>query len=223
VGDTFLRVDQEGLVIAQADDTAVRCISGDRCFYSSLSSPYLGYDLDERQRMKDAYYPARIILKPGPLPWRKEMRARLLCLDLLVAGVLGLIATAVAKVPPPSGTLTIATTSVAVGIGVNWGTGVLTTNGQRYPFAVQGLEVGGVGVSKVQAVGQVYHLRKVEDFIGTYVAVRADAAVGGGAGILTMRNHHGVVINLQSVQQGFKLTAGVEGITIMWKGRRGRL
>jgi hypothetical protein len=47
------------------------------------------------------------------------------------------------------GTLTIATTSVAVGIGVNWGTGVLTTYGQRYPFAVQGLEVGGVGVSKV--------------------------------------------------------------------------
>jgi hypothetical protein len=61
----------------------------------------------------------------------------------------------------------------------------------------------------------------MEDFVGTYVAVGADAAVGGGAGILTMRNQHGVVINLQSVQQGIKLTAGVEGITIAWKGRRG--
>lgn len=150
------------------------------------------------------------------------MRARLLYLSLLVAGILGLIATAVAKAPPPSGTLTIATTSVAVGIGVNWGTGVLTTRGQRYQFAVQGLEVGGVGVSRVQAVGQVYRLRTVEDFVGTYVAVGADAAVGGGAGILTMRNQHGVVINLQTVQQGIKLTAGVAGITITWKGRRGR-
>ena len=93
---------------------------------------------------------------------------------------------------------------------------------QRYSFAVQGLEVGGVGVSKVQAVGQVYHLLKVEDVVGTYVAVGADAAVGGGAWILTMRNQHGVVINLQSVQQGIKLPAGVEGITIAWKGRRGR-
>jgi hypothetical protein len=149
------------------------------------------------------------------------MRARLWRLGLLVAGVVGLIATAVAKPPPPSGTLSITTTSVAVGLGVHWGTGVLTTRGQRYPFAIQGLEVGGVGVSKVQAVGQVYHLRQVADFAGTYVAVGANAAVGGGAGIMTMRNQHGVVINLQSTQQGLKLTAGVEGITITWKGGRG--
>jgi hypothetical protein len=82
------------------------------------------------------------------------------------------------------------------------------------------LEVGGVGVSKVQAIGQVYYLGQVGDFAGTYVAVGADAAVGGGAGILTMRNQHGVVINLQSVQQGIKLTAGVEGITITLKSSR---
>jgi hypothetical protein len=44
-------VHQEGLVISQADDTAVRCISGDRCFYALLSSPYLGYALYERQRV----------------------------------------------------------------------------------------------------------------------------------------------------------------------------
>jgi hypothetical protein len=40
--------------------------------------------------------------------------------------VLGLVATAVAKGPRPSGTLSIATTSVAVGIGVHWGNGILT-------------------------------------------------------------------------------------------------
>ena len=140
----------------------------------------------------------------------------------VVVVILGLIAPVLAKAPRPSGTLSLATTSIAVGIGVNWGTGILTTAGQRYAFAVQGLEVGGVGVSKVRAVGQVYHLRKVEDFSGTYVAVGADAAVGGGAGILTMRNQHGVVINLQSTQQGIKLTAGVEGITMTFKGGRGR-
>jgi hypothetical protein len=134
--------------------------------------------------------------------------------------VLGLVATAVAKGPRPSGTLSITTTSVAVGIGVHWGNGILTAQGQRYSFAIQGLEVGGVGVSKVRAVGQVYYLRQVGDFAGTYVAVGADAAVGGGAGILTMRNQHGVVINLQSVQQGIKLTAGVEGITITLKSSR---
>jgi len=149
-------------------------------------------------------------------------RSRFRVSALLGVMFLGLMATAVAKPPTPSGTLTIATTSIAVGIGVNWGTGVLTTYGQRYAFTVQGLEVGGVGVSKVQAVGQVYNLRKVADFSGTYVAVGADAAVGGGAGILTMRNQHGVVINLQSTQQGIKLTAGVEGITMTLKGGRDR-
>jgi hypothetical protein len=147
-------------------------------------------------------------------------RSRSCLSPLLGVIVLGLVATAVAK-PPLSGTLSMTTTSIAVGIGVHWGNGVLTAHGQRYTFAVQGLEVGGVGASRVQAVGQVYYLRKVEDFAGTYAAVGADAAVGGGAGILTMRNQHGVVINLQSTQQGVKLTAGVEGITITWKGGRG--
>ena len=145
------------------------------------------------------------------------------CVSLLLGMVvLGLVATAIAKAPPPSGTLSIATTSIAVGIGVHWGNGILTAYGQRYAFAVQGLEVGGIGVARVQAVGQVYHLRRVEDFAGTYVAMAADAAVGGGAGLLTMRNQHGVVINLQSTQQGVKLTAGVEGITMTLKSGRGR-
>ena len=138
---------------------------------------------------------------------------------MLVVVVLGLGVTAAAKVPPPSGTLSISTTSIAVGIGVNWGSGVLITHGKRYRFDLQGLEVGGVGVSRVQATGQVYHLGKVADFTGTYVAVGADAAVGYGAGLLTMRNQHGVVVNLQAVQQGVKLTAGGQGITIELKNR----
>ena len=140
------------------------------------------------------------------------------CLSILVWGfVLGSATPATAKAPPPSGTLTISTTSIAVGIGVNWGTGILTTRGKRYPFALQGLEIGGIGASKVQATGQVYHLRQVADFAGTYVAVGADAAVVQGAGLLTMRNQHGIVVNLQSIQQGVKLTAGGEGITIKLK------
>ena len=140
----------------------------------------------------------------------------------LWAFVLGLVATTAATAPRPSGTLSISTTSIAVGIGVNWGQGVLTTRGKRYTFELQGLEVGAVGMSKVQATGQVYHLGKVADFEGTYVAVGADAAVGGGAGLLTMRNQNGVVVNLQSVQQGIKLTAGGEGINIKLKNSRNR-
>ncbi len=149
------------------------------------------------------------------------LRLSRLCMSILLwVLVLGSVTPATAKAPPPSGTLRISTTSIAVGIGVNWGTGILTARGKRYPFALQGLEIGGVGVSKVQATGQVYHLRQVADFAGTYIAVMADAAVVQGAGLLTMRNQHGVVINLQTVQQGVKLTAGGEGITIKLKNSR---
>jgi hypothetical protein len=37
-----------------------------------------------------------------------------------------------------------------------------------------------------------------------------------------MRNQQGIVINLQSTQQGLKLTAGVEGIAMTLQGGRGR-
>jgi hypothetical protein len=138
---------------------------------------------------------------------------------MLLVVVLGVVAVAADKPPPPSGTLSIATTSIAVGIGVNWGTGTLTTGGKRYRFDLKGLEIGGIGVSKVQAKGQVYNLKKVADFAGNYVAATGDAAVGVGAGLLTMRNEHGVVVNIQSTQKGVKLTAGAEGILITLHGR----
>src|SRR5262245_58268777 len=137
--------------------------------------------------------------------------------SMLLVGAFGLVATVTAQVPPPSGTLSISTTAIAVGIGVNWGGGILLTQGKHYRFTVQGLEVGAVGVSTVQATGKVYHLGQVADFAGTYVAAEGGAAVGIGVGVLTMRNQHGVVINLQSVQRGVKLTAGVGGITIALK------
>jgi hypothetical protein len=136
---------------------------------------------------------------------------------LLLVCVHGLVVTVNAQAPRASGTISISTTSIAVGIGANWGEGTLTTQGKHYRFTVQGLEVGAVGVSKVQATGKVYHLGKVADFEGTYAAAEGGATVGAGAGVLTMRNQHGVVIDLQSAQHGVKLTAGVGGITMALK------
>jgi len=141
---------------------------------------------------------------------------------VLWLAVLAVVTSAVAQTPRPAGTLTLSLTSVAVGVGANWGSGVLTTGGNRYPFAINGLEVGGVGVSKVQARGQVYDLSRVADFAGTYVAAEGGATVGAGAGVLTMRNQHGVVINIQSTQQGVKVNAGGEGITIRLKNHATR-
>lgn len=124
------------------------------------------------------------------------------------------IATAAEK---PSGTATIESTSVALGVGVSWGDGKLQYKGKTHTFSVKGLSVVDLGVSKVSARGKVYHLNKVEDFTGTYVAAQAGAAVGGGMSVVALKNQNGVVMELSSTQTGVKLTLAGEGLEVKLK------
>jgi len=119
----------------------------------------------------------------------------------------------------PSGTISLETTAIAAGAGVHWGDGTLTLNdGRQYNFALRGLAVGSVGMAKVNAEGKVYNVPTLSDFDGTYLAAEAGVAIGGGGpGVITMRNQHGVIIEQQSVQQGAKLTIGVQGVEIALK------
>ena len=117
----------------------------------------------------------------------------------------------------PSGTVTIETTAVAAGVGYSWGEGVLTFNGKEYPFKVKGLSVIDVGVSKVSAVGDVYHLKQAEDFPGTFSAAEAGIAVGGGAGAQIMKNQDGVLMKLTSTKQGVQLKLAPEGLEVQFK------
>ena len=145
--------------------------------------------------------------------WRyKRLGLGLICLLLMVS-------VTVAR-DVPSGTISLSATSIAAGVGTQWGDGILTlNNGKSYRFAIQGLEVGGVGFSDLHARGTVYNLRRVSDLDGLYVAADANVAVGSGPGTQTMRNEHGVVINLASEQQGVKLTLGGQGVRITLKNR----
>jgi hypothetical protein len=94
----------------------------------------------------------------------------------------------------PSGTVSIESASVAVGVGVSWGDGILTLNNSRsYRFSLNGLEVGSLGASKIRAEGKVYDRAKVSDFQGMYAAGETSIAVGGGPGALAMRNQNGMV------------------------------
>src|SRR5918911_473160 len=134
--------------------------------------------------------------------------------------LLWVIVSGVAARQVPSGTIALSATSMAAGVGAQWGDGILTLpDGKTYRFTVQGLEVGGVGVSTLRAQGTVYNLRKVSDLDGLYVAADANVAVGSGPGTQTMRNEHGVIINLASEQQGVKLTLGGQGVRITLKER----
>jgi hypothetical protein len=113
-----------------------------------------------------------------------------------------------------TGKVSLESKSVAIGVGVSWGDGVLEYQGKKYPFTVEGLSVIDLGVSKVSASGDVKNLKKVEDFAGNYTAAGAGAAVGGGAGAAAMKNQNGVEMNLVATTQGVKLTLAAAGVSI---------
>jgi hypothetical protein len=122
-------------------------------------------------------------------------------------------------VDTPSGTVSLQSTSVAAGVGVQWGDGFLEYNGKKYPFSLQGLEVIGVGYSEVKAEGIVYNLAKIEDFEGVYASAEANATAGSSSSTVSMKNPHGVVISLQALQEGAKLTLAAGGVNIDLKNK----
>jgi hypothetical protein len=117
----------------------------------------------------------------------------------------------------PAGTVSIETKALALGVGVSWGEGVLTFKGKDYPFKIKGLSVIDIGVSSISAQGEVYDLKKVEDFAGTFSAAEAGVAVGGGAGAQVMKNQNGVVMKLTSRKAGIQLKLAPEGLKVEMK------
>jgi hypothetical protein len=115
---------------------------------------------------------------------------------------------------PPPPYVSMHSTSIAAGIGLSWGQGVLTFEGRRHAFSVKGMSLVDLGVSKLIAEGAVSNLEKLSDFEGHYAAVEAGAAAGIGASVLRMRNEHGVVIELRSDVEGVALALGPEGFRI---------
>jgi hypothetical protein len=136
---------------------------------------------------------------------------------VVAVGILVAATFAVAQEGPPSGKVTVESRSVAVGVGVSWGDGILTYQGKAHKFSVNGLSVVDLGVAKVSAAGDVFNLKKLSDFSGNYVAGEAGAAVGGGAGAITMKNQHGVVMKLTGVGTGVKFTLAGKGVDVKLK------
>ncbi|HWZ72319.1 MAG TPA: hypothetical protein VN326_12710 [Casimicrobiaceae bacterium] len=124
---------------------------------------------------------------------------------------------AFAAEPNPSGTVSISSKSVAVGIGVSWGDGTLSYGGRTYTFSLQGLSVVDLGISTLTSTGEVFSLKSVSDFSGNYAAGEAGIAIAGGQNDVIMKNEHGVVIRLHGTQQGVKFTLAPEGVAIKLK------
>jgi hypothetical protein len=97
----------------------------------------------------------------------------------------------------------------------NAGSGVLYYQGGRYPFSVGGLGVGGIGVSKIEAKGDVYGLQRLRDFAGAYAQGRYGFALGtASAGDLWLQNGNRVVMHLVAKRQGLMLSLGGDAVVI---------
>lgn len=127
---------------------------------------------------------------------------------------------AVAVVPAPkvSGTVKITSKSVAIGVGFEWGHGTLTMyDGTTHDFKVSGLSVVDLGVSSIEAEGDVYHLVEAKDLEGSFLSGEAGGAFIKGGSASAMKNEQGVVMKLKSTQEGIKLTLAGKGLTITLK------
>ncbi len=120
-------------------------------------------------------------------------------------------------VEKPDATIELKQGQVAVGIGFSWGEGVLTYQGKKYPVKVKGLSVIDAGITKASAKGNVYNLKKLEDFDGNYTSVTAEGTIGGGVGATNMNNQNGVKINLVTTTRGINLKLAPSGVELMIK------
>lgn len=118
----------------------------------------------------------------------------------------------VTAAPPPF--VSLKTTSVGAGLGLSWGAGTLSFEGERHDFRVKGFSVGELGIAKLSGEGDVTNLAHLSDFEGTYMAVEAGASAGVGGSAVSMRNEHGVVIMVRSQSEGVNLKLGAEGLSI---------
>jgi hypothetical protein len=97
----------------------------------------------------------------------------------------------------------------------NAGNGVLDYHGDTYPFTVGGLGVGGIGVSKIEAYGEVYGLEHLRDFAGAYAQARYGFALGrASTGELWLQNNSGVIMHLKAKREGLMLSLGGDAVVI---------
>ena len=119
-----------------------------------------------------------------------------------------------AKAMRPAATVSINETQFGFLIGGNVGGGTLTFRGKSYPFKIGGISVGDLGVTKVRGYGEVYDLKTLSRFAGTYTELDASATLGKGEGALRLKNDKGVELDIHTRSKGLQLSAGAGGVKV---------
>src|SRR5262245_6953994 len=142
------------------------------------------------------------------------MHRRWMITVVLAAFVAVLAAPMLAEDKAPDATIRLEEGTVAAGIGWSWGHGTLSFGGKTYKVKVEGATVAEVGVTKAIASDNVYNLKSSDDFSGVCAAAGAEGTAGKGAGVSSLRNSKGVVINLKSETKGANIKVAAEGLKL---------
>jgi|AntAceMinimDraft_1070359.scaffolds.fasta_scaffold00415_25 hypothetical protein len=125
----------------------------------------------------------------------------------------GLVAADTSK--KPDAQITISETQFGFIIGGSVGDGELIVDGKKMPFKIGGLGLGvNFGISKMSASGDVYDMKKVEDFPGNYARASGNLTVGKGVGGMTLQNEKGVVLQLNGSTEGLQFDVSAGGVNI---------
>ncbi len=114
----------------------------------------------------------------------------------------------------PDATVEMHVTHVGIGIGFTKGEGYVEYKGKHYRFKVTGLDAVGVGITTLNAEGDVYNMASLDDFPGTYYGAEAGGTFIEHAKGMVIKNSKGVVIDMRASKTGLGLRLGDQGLKI---------
>jgi hypothetical protein len=114
----------------------------------------------------------------------------------------------------PDGFVWFSKKDLGIILGGSKGGGHLKYGNDDHTFRVTGLKLGTIGPAEVKASGEVYNLKKLEDFAGTYRESSIGLTVIVGQGGIWLENEQGVKMNLRTSQVGANLTVAGGGLKI---------
>ena len=138
----------------------------------------------------------------------RRMKPALVLLLVVGVALLGIVTPVVAGqkgaagAPQPDGKFRMITTSIAPDRGVSWADGELSYNNQTSKFRVEAKTytesqvLTNLAGQQIVFQGNVYNLKNVGDFAGTYVHIKPEAvkAMGGTGKNPAYQNEKGVVL-----------------------------
>ena len=116
---------------------------------------------------------------------------------------------------PQAATVNIVGGRMATGFGFPWGDGTLVFQGKSHHFQIDGFNTQDPGALEVTATGDVTNLANLNDFAGTYAATTSPPVAG--IAHITLKNAHGVVLQIRAKENDLKPDLGPTGISVTLK------